>query len=430
MSPKISSIIYSVRDIPVPDPSAKHHPGVDALLTLMAGDGIHLHRSSSSGRWASPNGLIASDDVVLLKVNAQWKCRGCTNSDVVRGMIQALLEHPDGFKGEIVLFENGQGRGGLTCRLRQDERYYPDDSTQANAEDPDQSFAYLAETTFHGAPVSIFLMDPYRAVLLGPSDHHNNGYRVLNPHPECQDWFISYPCFTTAEGNRVELREGLWTGDGYSQKLKVINIPVLKHHEGCGITGALKSYYGVLSMHFKDHGRNKKAGQEAIRFLRNAIPLRLRRRLGVLRRRLSSVAPQVASTDNYHYEDMGTILGEMMTHIRAPLFSILDAIWVSHGSLAGYPPETTTRCDRLAASIDPVALDLWGAKHILYPVSDNHDHDPDHPERYTDSNLSRWLDQAVAEINQCGGIAGRTVTRTEAEMMVREMSLEELEGRL
>jgi uncharacterized protein (DUF362 family) len=390
----------------------------------MAEGGLHLHRSLSSGRWASPKGLIESDDVVLVKVNAQWKCRGCTNSDVVRGMIQALLEHPDGFRGEIVLFENGQGRGGLTCRLREDEHYYPNDSTQANAEDPAQSFTHLAETTFQDAPVSTFLMDPYRAVLLGSHDHHDNGYRVLNPHPEHQDWSISYPCFTTAAGNRVELKEGLWTGDGYSQKLKVINIPILKHHEGCGITGALKSYYGILSMHFREHGRHKKDGKQAIRLLRKVVPSQLKGPLVRLRRKLPSAVAKVASADNFHYEDMGTILGEMMTHVRAPSFTILDAIWVSHGSLAGYPPETTTRCDRVAASTDPVALDGWGARNILLPVSNNPDHDPDHPENYIDSNLSQWLDQAVAEINRCGGIAGRTVTRTEAETTIWEISLE------
>ncbi|NIS67252.1 MAG: hypothetical protein GTO05_19210, partial [Gemmatimonadales bacterium] len=60
-------------------------------------------------------GLIAADDVVLIKVNAQWKYRGCTNSDVVRGLIQRVLDHPDGFAGEVVLIENGQGWGSFGC---------------------------------------------------------------------------------------------------------------------------------------------------------------------------------------------------------------------------------------------------------------------------------------------------------------------------
>ena len=49
------------------------------------------------------DGLIDKEDVVLIKVNAQWKYRGCANSDVIRGLIARILEHPDGFDGEIVL---------------------------------------------------------------------------------------------------------------------------------------------------------------------------------------------------------------------------------------------------------------------------------------------------------------------------------------
>ena len=58
----------------------------------------------------------------------------------------------------------------------------------------------------------------------------------------------SRPNSSTAAGNRVELREGIWNGKGHDENLKLINVPVLKHHDGSGITGAVKSYYGILSM--------------------------------------------------------------------------------------------------------------------------------------------------------------------------------------
>jgi len=41
--------------------------------------------------------MIEPDDVVLIKVNAQWKYRGCTNSDLIPGLIRAILDQPDGF---------------------------------------------------------------------------------------------------------------------------------------------------------------------------------------------------------------------------------------------------------------------------------------------------------------------------------------------
>ena len=42
-------------------------------------------------------GLIAKDDVVIIKVNSQWDERGGTNTDLVKALIQAIVDHPDGF---------------------------------------------------------------------------------------------------------------------------------------------------------------------------------------------------------------------------------------------------------------------------------------------------------------------------------------------
>ena len=73
-------------------------------------NGTKFYKSARQDALSGPSGLIATNDVVVLKVNAQWKCRGCTNTDMLRGLIHRILGHPDGFKGEVVIFENGQGR--------------------------------------------------------------------------------------------------------------------------------------------------------------------------------------------------------------------------------------------------------------------------------------------------------------------------------
>src|SRR5512137_2176987 len=95
--------------------SGNRHAGVDTLLDLMGQNGLKFYRTPVPGALNGTNGLIAAGDVVLIKVNAQWKYRGCTNTDLVRGVIQRVLEHPDGFTGEVVIVENGQGRGSLAC---------------------------------------------------------------------------------------------------------------------------------------------------------------------------------------------------------------------------------------------------------------------------------------------------------------------------
>ena len=137
----MSSDLFLVTDVPVPDFSAGNdHAGMDCLLNLMARHGLKLYQSAQEGPLAGPEGLISPDDVVLLKVNAQWKYRGCTNSDVVRGLVQRILEHPDGFRGEVIMFDNGQGQGSMDGDARGWGRY-SDDSIQANAENPSHSFS-------------------------------------------------------------------------------------------------------------------------------------------------------------------------------------------------------------------------------------------------------------------------------------------------
>ena len=360
------SALYGVRDVPVPAFSGTNlHPGVESLLTVMGENGLKFYRHATEDTLSGPDGIIASDDVVLIKVNAQWKHRGATNTDVLRGLIRRVLDHPAGFSGEVVVFENGQGRGSFDS----DHNYDGDTSVAANAENPAHTFNYLVRTVFSGQPVSSFLLDPVRSVAVGTSDHSTNGYRAFNPHPERQNWQISYPCFTTTGGNRVELAGGIWTGSGYASNLKLINVPVLKTHSGCGVTGALKLFYGVLSMSQADGG--------------------------------------------YHYTHIGETLGEMFAHVRAPDLNVMDAIWIAQSALRGWPAETTSRRNMLLASRDPVALDYWASKNVLYPVSSNPNHDPDHPELYTDSNLSQYLSAALAEINACGPICGKSVVRTD-----------------
>jgi len=360
----MSSDLFLVTDIPLPAFSAgSHHEGVDCLLNLMAGHGLKLHRSDQEGPLAGPNGLISPDDVVLLKVNAQWKYRGCTNSDVVRGVIQSILEHPDGFRGEVVIFENGQGQGSMDGNARGWGRY-ADDSIQANAENPSHSYSHLANTVFAGRGVSTYLLDDIRTVFITETDHQTDGYRIWEG--------VSYPCFTTAGGNRVELMEGVWDGARFADRIKLINMPVLKTHTGCGVTACLKNFYGVLSM---------------------GHPPR-----------------------DYHYGEAGIVWGEMIARVRTPILNILDCIWVSLGHHAGYPPRSTSRLNRLLASVDPVALDFWASKYVFYPVSGDPNDHPDHPEAYTDSSLDLHLSQARDTINRYGGVFGRPVTRDERQI--------------
>ncbi len=313
----------------------------------MGADGLKFHRTAYTGTTSGPLGLIEADDIVLVKVNAQWKYRGCTNSDVVRGLIQAVLNHPDGFTGEVVVVENGQGRGSLTCDTS--IAYDGDTSVHANANNPAHHFRRVVNEIFADPRVSAHLLDPIRAMFIGPDDHKTDGYRVWRN--------VSYPCFTTKGGRWVELKEGIWAGGAHHPKLKLINVPVLKHHDegGSEITASLKHFYGLVSM---------ADGRSGFR----------------------------------HYEGLGNTCGTMAAAVRTPVLNIVDAIWVSHRSIKDYPAADTKRLNQLLASQDPVALDYWAAKYILYPIDNNPRHRPGFP------GIDRWLTDARNRINQLGGL--------------------------
>ncbi len=361
-----------------------HHVGVNALLELMGQNYLKFYRSDTVGPLSGPSGLIAPDDVVLIKVNAQWKYRGCTNSDVIRGLIQKILDHPDGFTGEAVIIENGQGQGSLNGDGNID--HYLEATQHANANDETHSFQYLVDNVFRDSRVSSFLLDPIRNIYIDENDHTTDGYRTLLN--------VSYPCFTTAGGHRVELKRGIHTDPaGFTQNLKLINVPVLKDHWYTSLTCSLKNTYGILSMW-----------------------------------------DAVTSGRDYHYSDVGEIWGMMMELIKTPVLNIVDAIWVSQGrgdpparqwGLPGYPPEVTTRVNQLLASQDPVALDYWAAKHILYPIDNNLDHHPD-----LSKKVYAWLTSARDTINGRGGLYDpdnciyvRDVTKSETYMAVHTRTL-------
>lgn len=342
--------VFKVSNCPVPQ-GQDLHEGLEALLDLMSWKGLNLYQTEGKAERGGSQGLVGKGDVVLIKVNAQWKYKGCTNSDLIRGLIRRILDHPEGFEGEVVIFENGQGEGALDGNPHAWGRY-ADRDVHVNAEDDRHSIEYLVDEIFKDARVSCYLLDDVRGNFISDNDHEADGYRKTA--------LASYPCFTTRNGTRIELREGIWTGSGYSPNLKLINVPVLKRHDGCGVTACLKHYYGVLSMSYR--------------------PV------------------------NYHYEDLGRAVGELMTQVRGPVLNILDCVWVSPKNHYGRPEEAQ-RLNILTASVDPVALDYWASKYVLYPTDRNPELNPDLFSPFAD-----YLKQAKQSINAAGGVLGRPVT--------------------
>lgn len=354
-----ASSIFVAQQIP---PASEH--GVDYLIQTMAGNGLDFFRSTQAGAASGPNGLIGKDDIVLIKVNGEWRFRGGTNTDVVKGLVDAIVRHPDGFTGEVAIVENGQWDSYMDNG--QMDNANPD---ACNAQDHTQSFNDVALSyEARGYRVSTFDWTAVQTADVNDFDTGDprSGYVYM---PSIQE---GYPKFTTRFGTQISLRNGQWTGSGYNNaRVKFLNVPVLKDHGYAGVTCAVKHFMG-----FQDLWQR---------------------------------------TQNAPHTPMVTegLFGKIMVNVRMPDLNIADAIWVTPAGGPNGPYETAVRLDKLVASQDPIALDYYCGKYLLMPVSGNPRHDPNNMNGSTNAfrqMLASTRDQLLA--------GGKQATMDEAKMNV------------
>ncbi|MHA2299500.1 MAG: hypothetical protein ACXACD_00955, partial [Candidatus Thorarchaeota archaeon] len=207
---------------------------VSALLDMMESEELDFYETTST-----PSGLIGSNDVIILKVNGQWGYRGGTNTDLVKSVISAIVNHPDGFAGEVVVADNGQGLGSL-------DFYY------ANSFYRNQSLKDVVDS-FDEFNVSTYLWDTLRSSTVDEYSDGDltDGYVLNSTWDSDTEIFTSYPKFRTVHGTYISFRNGVWSSEsGYdSDRLKVINMPVMKSHFRYGVTGCVKNFMGLPKGH-------------------------------------------------------------------------------------------------------------------------------------------------------------------------------------
>jgi hypothetical protein len=316
------SSVFHVEGMPVPAWDTPYHEGLEALLVMMAGEGLAFYRSDQQTPLAAPDGLFAADDVVLVKVSSQWAERGMTNTDLLRGLLQRLVDHPDGFRGEVVVVENGQ------------EQDYLSSFDQNNDDSPDHSQSAQAIVNMFPNPrVSLYRWIEIGRTAVGEYNEGDgrDGYVLAGSYP------LNYPKFTTAAGTHVSLRLGLWDGERYdASRLKFINLPVLKAHVFMGATAAVKNYAGVMSRFVGDYAPGDDWDYHAS-FYR-------------------------AWKDN-----PPGLLGRLMV-LRFPTLTILDGAYVNPETNWAARFDNTPHLGMLFASLDPIALDYYAVKEVLFPM--------------------------------------------------------------
>ncbi len=333
--------------------------------------------------------FIDHDDVVVLKPNGQWPFQGYTHTQSIKALIDAILNRPGGFGGEIILTEHVH-------------RNYPDAETNGS---------YCWNMSAGNRTNNWAAMNYLQLV----ADYHSRGIPIVTANPMYDSgqgtWqAVSGPAdiaagkqgwarttYTTSANGRtvnlstailrsgysgklVDLKNGVWQNGGYTgQKVKLIFLPTLNNHgsyrseDYAGPTSALKTHVGVV-----DFGGS---APNSIHSVGYADP----------------ISPQA----------MGETVGHLITQVIHPTFYLTVAEYT------GYRSRTDTNAAHtrtVGLCADPVTLDYWMCKYVMLPC--------DAGQTFMDPTKNYHLRQALLGCSSKG-----VGTLTEANMVVHRSDL-------
>lgn len=341
--------------------------------------------------------FIGKNDIVILKPNCQWWNQGRTNLAAMKGFMDIVLNIP-GFKGEVIIAEN---------------HHFMDESLPRGEEDNIRGWTHISEingdidgvnynmntlielynkqghknvTKYHWRdggpkPKDAWGNGMKGGIVKGPEE--GDGYIWTDIDYEFSPFFglkkwkvkMTYPIFTSKySGITVDFKNGAFKRDGKGggsylsdKPIKFINFAVINDHgEDTGITSAVKNYMGITDLSCGSWGLKPEG----------------------------YVNVHACGGKYYEYAKAGP-LGYFMKTIRKADLNIVTAEWVGWGDRTVV--NKATRLRTILVSADPIALDYYGAKYLMYPLSRNAEyHDPDNPK----SPVRKFLDLALETIGE------------------------------
>jgi hypothetical protein len=360
--------------------------------------------------------IVGGDDVVVIKVSAQWWNQGMTNVAATRRVIEHILELP-GWKGEVVVVENTHFRfldkavddptRGLTRAFTHPSEVNVDVPGWNKLADLGPHFAKL------GAPVSLVgLVDGGESSLAGDPwfdpEHRHGTYGGDDRGPissgDLRDGYfwdfdqvfrlrrsrvgyaqtpLSWPRFTSPHsGLVIDLRDGVFRREGTrmvgtGQRLRFLNLTTANEHGSTGFTGACKSPMGLLDMSAGALGTHPLVrGYQSVHYF------------GRTGRANAAADPTWR---------MAGPLAAWCQRVRKPDLYLTIAEWTAYIPQGGYDGSDDMRhhaacraeTKTIVAGTDPVAIDAYCVRNLLMPLASQNraEHDLDDP----DSKVSRFL---------------------------------------
>ena len=345
-------------------------PAIDSLVYMMSFGKTPFFKTV-----IDTNGIVGRDDIVLLKCNFQRRHRLGTNTDRIKGVIWQILNHPEGFKGEILVCDNEESQTSTASFLAGFNDY------SNNSDDLEQSIVDVINTfKAKGYPIDYYAWDSLNTITVTEYNQGDlsDGY-IFN-----QQTLTSYPKFQTSKGKYVSFKKGIWDNDfkKYNKEnFTIINFPVLKAHGIAGATIALKNYIGVMNV--TKEGRFR-------------------------------------SFDDFHYNycfsEYALVAREL--EIAWPDLNIIDATYVAIENNYDHRKKSVYQ-KTILASPDPVAASWYAAKYILTPVAKQPKlTNPDYINSKTNSYytiLGHWL-------NYLNDSTDFTVTKADSKISVYSLN--------
>lgn len=399
-------------------PLIPHDPVADKAAIYVARGGTPAENVDSVlGKLGGIGKVIGVDDLVIIKVSAQWWNTGMTNVAAVKATIDQILAIP-GFKGEVVVFENTHFRRdggssddpstGLTRAWTHPSAWNVDVPGMDKLIDLQPHYAGL------GAPVSfVGLIDGGGSALAGEPwydpEHAHGIYGGDDRGPiaggDARDGYhwdfgktfkvprswlrdaqtpLTWPRFTSPRsGLVVDFKDGVFRRENGAlvadqRPLKFINMTTCNEHGSTGMTGACKSPMGIVDMSAGALGTHPRVADYVSVHYFGRIPGTPGERAPTWR--------------------MAGPLAYFGEQVRKPDLYLTVAEWVAVIPSGGYDDSEDDMRQHKAcahqvktviAGTDPVAIDAWGTRHLLMPVGGRHHEmmDLDDP----DSKVSRFL---------------------------------------
>lgn len=329
--------------------------------------------------------MVGTDDIVLIKPNAQWWNQGAPNLCALNTFIDLIMNRPGGFRGEVIIGENCH-RGSQPWKTAGWSHVFERNADVDAAHNLNDLTGDLKKR-YSDRFSTVHFVDVQAGArrVFGPSEgagyvycDGTGGVPLLKYDNGAvggafREVIMTYPIFVTDRGTTVDFKHGVWEKGAYTnQPFKFINFAAINHHSTyCGATSAIKNYLGITDLSGgPDPSNGGKLENRYFNF--HSFPLD---------KWSSGPVPGM----------LGGEIATFLNTVRKADMNITTAQWTGISSRTELPAAHTKA---VIACSDPVALDYHASKYILYANSHISVHNPDNTAGPLYSDLKKCADIA------------------------------------